>query len=317
MSTLNKVIIKQPFQDQYDLIIELESKMVNSHLISKTKLRHDFNVISCDEKSLECRLVLLDIFLENSNNDLIREVAQVTAAFNRMFNELHLKLSQNGKVLEVLNMDLILSKWNQTKDEMKSAVQQNEELRKLIAINDSLFTNPEKLKLSIQANEFLSVYFGQFFNEIIPNKKTVLGKNLFSTANLDWKYEFNSDIKIHNTIEEILIGTKGMPAGNLSIGFNNAAYSQFKENLNINNLNPQFSEIAEHKISYQNGKVNKAYIKKSEIADENNLFMKLNYTLSADSSKITSNEKYNSEIKSTHSDKRKSFGFFLNENQES
>lgn len=315
--SLNKIQIRQPFHDQYDLTIEMESKMINSHLTSQTKLRHDFNVISCNEEEIECRLVLLDIFLEKSNNDLIKEVAQLTAAFNRMFNELHLKISQKGKVLDILNLDIILSKWNQTKEEMKIAVANNDELKKLIALNDSLFTNPEKLKSAVQANEFLSIFFGQYFDQPIPNsKKTILGKNLFSTANIDWKYEFSSSPTLHSKVAEVSIGTKAVPSSTFSFGFNNAAYSQFKESLDINKLSPQLSEIAEHKIFYPSGQVLEARIKKLEIAHEKELYMKLDYSLISGTSKKSLKEKTILQKNSQSVEKRKNLGIFLNENQE-
>lgn len=279
----NKILIRKPFNEQYELTVLLDSKMVNSHMLSKTILRYDFTVITCNEDSFEVRLVLMDIHLDKSNNDLIKEVAQVTHAFNRMFSELHLSLSQNGKVLNVLNMDLILSKWNQTKEDMQSAVSSNAELKKLIAVNDSLFTNRDKLKLAIQSNEFLCCYFGNYFGEQLPIEKKVIGTNLFSTINMQWKYEVKSNVYLGKDLQDVTIQTNAIPAHNFSIGSVNAAYGQFKEQTDINSINPEISELANHHIFFPEGRLKWAKIDKEEIAKENELYMKIKYRLKADS----------------------------------
>ena len=237
------IIIKQQFNEQYTLAVEMEAKLIDSFMTSSTKLRYDFTVINYNENEMECRLVLLDIHLEKSNNDLIKEVAQLTAAFNRMFNELHLKLSQKGEIIEVLNMDLIISKWEETKSEMKSVMATNDELRKLIAINDALFTNKEKLKVAIQGNEFLQIYFGHVYGVELPNTKKIVGTNMFNTANLEWNIVCEPTVPLPaKDLQTVVVSTKASPQLPLSDGFCNAAYHQFADKIKINAMNIRMSQ---------------------------------------------------------------------------
>ncbi|WP_291117824.1 hypothetical protein [Empedobacter sp. UBA7248] len=290
MSIDKKILIKQIFNEQYTLVVEMEARLIDSYMTSCTKLRYDFTIINFDENSIECRLVLLDIYLEKSNNDLIREVAQLTAAFNRMFNELHLKLSQKGDVIEVINIDLIVSKWEETKLEMKSVVANNEELKKLIAINDALFTNKEKLRTAIQGNEFFSVYFGHIYNVDLPNRKKVFGTNIFNTANMEWDVESESNIKLPSeNLETLVILTKAKPEIPLSLGTFNAAYNQFKDKINIDPVKIKIFQEEERSIDYRTGRLKKASVKKVEDVVSEKLYNKFTYTMTSDSEKKKNN----------------------------
>lgn len=310
----NRVLIRQLFNEQYTTIIEMESKMVNSHMTSKTQLRHDFTVINCNEDEIECRLVLLDIFLDESNNDLVKEIAQVTVAFNRMFSELHLKLSQKGEILEVLNIDLILSKWEQTKKEMQEVTDSNSELKKIIAVNDSLFTNPEKLKTAISANEFIFIYFGHYFNQKLPIlKKKIFGKNLFATANMQWDFDIKSNIPLNKDLTQVTIGSRSQNTKSFSVGFNNAAYGQFKDQIDIHTLHPKLTEFSEHQLHYPTGKLQKATVDKEEIANEKELYMKLKYTLTSDSEKAKKPSSKKMSFVVEDDEAKKGYGIFMDE----
>lgn len=291
MAKEKSIIIKQQFNEQYTLTVEMEAKLIDSFMTSCTKLRYDFTVINCNENQIECRIVLLDIHLEKSNNDLIKEVAQLTAAFNRMFNELHLKLSQKGEIIEVLNMNLIISKWEETKSEMKSVVANNDELRKLIAINDALFTNKEKLKVAIQGNEFLQIYFGHIYGVELPNTKRVAGTNIFNTANLEWNIICEPTVPLPaKDVQTVIVSTKASPQLPLSNGFCNAAYHQFADKIELKDLKPKLGQFETRIIAYQTGRLQEAEVEKLEIVDEKKLYNKLRYTLESDSSIENNNQ---------------------------
>lgn len=292
------IIIKQPFNEQYTLTIEMEAKLIDSFMTSCTKLRYDFTVINCNESEIECRIVLLDIHLEKSNNDLIKEVARLTAAFNRMFNELHLKLSQDGKIKEVLNMDLIISKWEETKLEMKSVVAHNDELRKLVAINDALFTNKEKLKTAIQGNEFLQYYFGHIYDADLPFEKKIVGTNIFNTANLEWNIVCEPNVPLPaKDVQTVVVSTKASPQLPLSDGFCNAAYNQFTDKVKISPMNIRISEEELRYIDYETGRVKKSSVIKSEVVYPEKLYHKISFSLLSDSERRIVQEKQNEEKK--------------------
>ncbi|RTZ46633.1 hypothetical protein EJ377_21480 [Chryseobacterium arthrosphaerae] len=279
----HKIIISQPFNEQYELVIETNSKLIDNHMTSRTIMRYDFTVIRCNENEIECRLILLDLFLDQSNNDLVKEIAQVTAAFNRMFNELHLKLSQKGEILQVLNMDLVLSKWQQTKAEMTAALSNNDELRKLIAVNDSLFTNKEKLAHTIQNSEFLHMYFGQVFNIELPKTKRITGANILNTANLEWDMNISEQTGDHPDDIHILVNT--YPVRPLSEGYLNAAYGQFKDRINLDLLNFTMFQKEERYIDRNTGKLKQAIVEKVEEIGHEQLYQKFSYQMISDTEK--------------------------------
>ncbi|AYZ12082.1 hypothetical protein EGY05_09145 [Chryseobacterium arthrosphaerae] len=279
----HKIIISQPFNEQYELVIETNSKLIDNHMTSRTIMRYDFTAIRCNENEIECRLILLDLFLDQSNNDLVKEIAQVTAAFNRMFNELHLKLSQKGEILQVLNMDLVLSKWQQTKAEMTAALSNNDELRKLIAVNDSLFTNKEKLAHTIQNSEFLHMYFGQVFNIELPKTKRITGANILNTANLEWDMNISEQTGGHPDDIHILVNT--YPVRPLSEGYLNAAYGQFKDRINLDLLNFTMFQKEERYIDRNTGKLKQAIAEKVEEIGHEQLYQKFSYQMISDTEK--------------------------------
>ncbi len=279
----HKIIISQPFNEQYELVIETNSKLIDNHMTSRTIMRYDFTVIRCNENEIECRLILLDLFLDQSNNDLVKEIAQVTAAFNRMFNELHLKLSQKGEILQLLNMDLVLSKWQQTKAEMTAALSNNDELRKLIAVNDSLFTNKEKLAHTIQNSEFLHMYFGQVFNIELPKTKRITGANILNTANLECDMNISEQAGGHPDDIHILVNT--YPVRPLSEGYLNAAYGQFKDRINLDLLNFTMFQKEERYIDRNTGKLKQAIVEKVEEIGHEQLYQKFSYQMISDTEK--------------------------------
>lgn len=284
-----KIQIKNHFHAQYKLLIEMESMLVNALMKSKTEIRYDFSVLNIAKDYLECRLVQLDIFIHDANNKLINEVADLTGAFNRMFNELHLKMSYAGLVLEVLNMPLILSKWNQTKNLMQQASDKNPDLKELISLSDNLFTSPEKILQAIQANEFIQVYFGNIFDTPIPfNKQEYNRTNYLNTAYLPFKItaaESDGDRK-----EGIAkIQTKSTPLVTLDKDFKKNAYKSFEDKIDLKQLNPNIEETANHFVETNSGKLIKAEVLKTEFV-EDRLYTKMNYKMEIEGSFSTSQE---------------------------
>ncbi len=279
----NTILISEPFNEQYELVIETNSKLIDNHMTSRTIMRYDFTVIRCTPNEIECRLVLLDLFLDQSNNDLVKEIAQVTAAFNRMFNELHLKLSQKGEIIEVLNMELVLSKWQQTKAEMTAVLSNNDELKKLIAVNDSLFTNKEKLAQTIQNSEFLHMYFGQVFNIDLPKTKRTIGANILNTANLEW--DMNISEQTGENPNDICIVVNTYPVRPLSEGYLNAAYGQFKDRIDLDLLNFNMFQKEERSIERNTGKLKESIVEKVEEIGHEKLYQKFTYRMLSDTEK--------------------------------
>ncbi|GAA5089367.1 hypothetical protein GCM10023210_14110 [Chryseobacterium ginsengisoli] len=289
----NKIYIQQPFREQYTLTIASEVNAVSALIISTVELRYDFQVLDIRDDHIEVRLLMLDNRIVKANNPMVKEVAQVSQVFGRMYNELHLNLSPKGKVLKVLNTDLILSKWGETKTEMQKYISGNPELEQAMSLNDTIFNSPEKVKVAVQANEFFQVYFGQIFEEIIPRAKKISGTNIFNTANLEWNINIDEMVS-KSTEEKICISSDANPVRPFSPGYLNAAYHQFKEQLEINPLHVKMFQSEERVIERNTGKLDEAIIKKVEEVEPKKLYQKFTYKMISDTEKKLQQEKLNS-----------------------
>lgn len=281
MNRLN-ISINEKFQAQYTLFIEMESMLVNALMKSKTEIRYDFSVLNIDMEGFECRLVQLDIFIQEANSNLIHEVAELTGAFNRMFNELHLKLDHTGKVIKVLNMELILSKWQQTKQLMQQAANKSDDLKDLIALSDSMFASPEKITQAIQANEFLQVYFGYVYGNEVPFSKTDTNRtNFLNTSYLPFKVSSTIDQEI-NGLNNVKVVSNSVPYITLDMSFKKNAYKTFEDKIDLKSIKPEITENAVHSIDAKTGKLLNTTVVKKEIAEEQKLYVINKYTMVID-----------------------------------
>lgn len=303
--SIQKILISEKFHRQYKLLIETESMMVTALMKSKTEIRYDFSVLNIDSEGIECRLVQLDIFIKEANSNLIHEVAELTGAFNRMFNELHLKLDHNGRVIKVLNIELILSKWKQTKILMQQAANKSDDLKDLIALSDSMFESPEKIQHAIQANEFLQTYFGHIYGENIPSSKSDPNRtNFLNTSYLPFKVSLTIDQQTLND-QNIKVLTSSVPYVMLDMSYKKNAYKSFEDKLDLTSLNPVISENSIHIINQISGMLIHSEIIKKEIVHPEKLFTKMNFTMSIEGN---SNEAKEESIEKKKSETR--FKFF-------
>eukprot|EP01012_Entosiphon_sulcatum_P059019 TRINITY_DN83279_c0_g1_i1.p1 TRINITY_DN83279_c0_g1~~TRINITY_DN83279_c0_g1_i1.p1 ORF type:complete len:314 (-),score=37.52 TRINITY_DN83279_c0_g1_i1:190-1131(-) len=280
----SNVSISEKFQAQYTLSIEMESMLVSALMKSKTEIRYDFSVLNIDEEGVECRLVQLDIFINEANSNLIHEVAELTGAFNRMFNELHLKLDHTGRVLKVLNIELILSKWQQTKQLMQQAANKSDDLKDLIALSDSMFASPEKIQQAIQANEFLQTYFGHVYGTEVPSSKSDPNRtNFLNTAYLPFKVSLSIDQQMSNGTNVQVI-SNSVPYVTLDMGFKKNAYKSFEDKIDLQSIKPKITEEAVHLIEVKTGKLLNTTTIKKEIVEEKKLYIATQYNMVIDRS---------------------------------
>ncbi|KLT63712.1 hypothetical protein [Pedobacter sp. BMA] len=305
----SKVRVKSPFNDQYTIIIESEVNGVDVHIHSKVQLRYDFSVLQASTDQLEVRLIQLDNVVLEANSPLVTEVAQVSQIFGRMYSELHLLLSAGGEVLEVLNIGLLLSKWKQTKAEMEKYILGNDALKDAIILNDEIFNNPEKIKIAVQANEFLRLYFGQVFNRDTLMKATVKGTNIFNTTSLDWTVETRITPVASGSGDGLVqVDTIVLPANAINKDFIKSAYGQFEGKIELSNLKPELSQHEQRVIDPVTGRLQEARVSKTEVADEARLYNKLTYTLNSDR-RVNANDVPQPVSTETESSKSK-FSFF-------
>jgi len=280
----SNISISEKFQAQYTLSIEMESMLVSALMKSKTEIRYDFSILNIDEEGFECRLVQLDIFIQEANSNLIHEVAELTGAFNRMFNELHLKLDHTGKVIQVLNIELILSKWKQTKQLMQQAANKSDDLKDLIALSDSMFASPEKIQQAIQANEFLQTYFGYIYGSEVPFSKSDPNRtNFLNTSYLPFKVSSTIDQQTASQ-KNIKVLTSSVPYVTLDMNFKKNAYKSFEDKIDLQSIEPKITEEAVHLIEVKTGKLLNTTTIKKEIVEEKKLYITTQYNMVIDGS---------------------------------
>ena len=279
------IAIKEKINEQYTIDIDTEVNGVDMYITSKVRLRYDFTVLNIEEDgSFDVRLIQLENTLVEANNEMVKEVALVSQVFGKMYSELNVKLDYNGKIKDILNYDVILSKWEQTKKEMEKAIEENESIKNAISLNDQIYTNPTKVKEALEANEFFKVYFGLIFGAKFPIKdKIIPGTNFFNTANVQWKMDIESTAFLPNENQYVDITMKAQPASTLTARLYNAAYNQFANKIDISKLNTQLDQYEIRKVQIKTGKVMEALLTKTEIADAEKLYTKLKYTLRSDS----------------------------------
>ncbi|TWP29929.1 hypothetical protein ETU09_02810 [Apibacter muscae] len=273
--------IKETFNEQYTLLIDSDMQGVDVHMTSRSQMRWDFTILKVEKEYAEVRIILLDHALLESNNSMVKEVAQVSQIFSRMYNELHINLNFEGKVTQIHNIDIIQEKWNQTKKEMEGFLEHSPEIKPVIQLNDAIFSTPEKIKQAIQANELISNWWGILVGKEIPStQKDLTQPNFFNTAQVQWTRSFREyeRDKIPGLLQvEVLT----QPTFMLSDGFYNRAYSQFADKIDISTVNTLLREEGKFQIEETSGRLIQAIIKRKEEAAPN-LYTRLTYTLLSD-----------------------------------
>jgi hypothetical protein len=270
--------IREPFTEQYTLIIDSDLMAINAKMQSKTQIRWDFSVLKVNEVSIEIRLLLLDHALLEANNPLVREIANITKVFSRLYNELHLIIDHRGKVTDVLNMHIILDKWAQVKAEMLPLVKHTPDIQNVINLNDSIFQDPKKLIEGIQASEFFMVYFNHLFGNNLPYiNKNLIRPNFFNTVNAKWQMDIGRGEPVEGSqpIMKFKLHASAMMQGD----FSERAYGQFADKLDIKKLVPDITEKATYKINYKTGAIVAALVDRDELTGNEALYTKTRYSL--------------------------------------
>jgi len=270
--------IKEPFAEQYVMIVESNMKAINMHLISRTLMRWDFNVLKVNDYQIELRLILLENKLLDSNNPIIKDISLVSQLFSKIYGELHLILNMQGKVIDILNKDTIIEKWKELKSDILHNLE-NDSIRDIIKLNDGMFSNPEKVKAAVQANDLLMAYFANIYGHRIPYKGGVTKSNFFNTTNVDWAFFYKSMGYNKEVEENVHIKVEGHPSFYLTRLFYSNAYSQFRDKIDIHKLNTELKEEANYQINEKTGRLIEASIIRREIADPENLYVEYAYEL--------------------------------------
>jgi hypothetical protein len=274
---------RQPFSEKYTLTITTDILAGHFPIQTKAQIRWALRVVDVDNAGrAEIELITIENRLIETNNPNFEDMAALSQAFARMYSEIHVRLDPKGKLLEVVNLPVILSKWEQTKAEMRSVEAEVPALKDMIQLNDEIFATPEKVKVSIEHNEFFNIYFHLIYGKELPaaglRRKQ---RNLFNSVDVRWEYfvEAVPDLPTDAVITDV--GISGAPIGVREEGWIKEAYGMF-EAMELPQLNPQLMEKGSYRFQPANGKLLKARLVKEEIAHPKFLYGIMIYELLSD-----------------------------------
>ena len=274
---------RQPFSAKYTLTITTDIQAGHFPIQTKAQIRWALRVINVNDYGhAEIELITIENRLIETNNPNFNELAALNQAFARMYSEIQVKLDPRGKLLEVVNLPVILSKWEQTKSEMRSVEKEAPALQNVIQLNDDIFAKPEKVKLAIEHNEFFNIYFHLIYGEELPaSGLRRKHRNLFNSADVNWQYfaEAVPDPLDDGVFTDVEI--RGAPTGVMTEEWINEAYGKF-EIAGLPQINPQLTEKGDYRFESASGKLLKATLVKEEIAHPSFLRGQMIYELKSD-----------------------------------
>lgn len=285
-----QVYFKEPFQDKYTLTVISDVLAGSIPIKTTTEIRWDFKVTNVTEEGAFVELLTLEHELIDSNNPNLHELARMTQAFGRMYNELSLFINQQGQVIEVLNLEMIRKKWLATKAELQRLDQESEVIKGIIVLNDELFTTPEKINQAITQNEFFTLYFNQIYGKKLPYTSKVKKWNHFQQAEVEWFFTIQPVSSLLPAANEAIIEITGDAVTKFNKEWMTKAYQSFP-NIDISVLQPRMIETGNYTLNPKNGKLLKAVLLKEEVAHPQLLFSKIEYVLEADSAAANKEKK--------------------------
>jgi uncharacterized protein YutE (UPF0331/DUF86 family) len=273
--------IKEKFFDKYTLYQHSLITMGSLVIDTKNECRWDVKVLNVDDNYYNIEVLTLDNVITETNNSNIRDISLLNNTFKKMYNELNLLVNHQGRLIKVLNLDVIKQKWQKVKAEMVSIQANHPSIDGLIALNDATFATDENIVEAVKNNEFFEIFFHCFFGTAIPGSVSQDKKSLFMQAEVDWKYTLEAQPALPSTSKITNITITGTPYQVFNNAWLTKAYGSFPITT-ATELKPSFNETANYAIETQSGKVLKATLKKEEIAHPQLLFARIAYELVAD-----------------------------------
>ena len=301
----NEIQILEPFTERYTLFIESSMMAANVKMNSKTRMRWEFNVHRVTEEYIEISLLQLENTLLESDNPMIQDIASMSQAFGRMYSELHLIIGHDGKVLEILNMNLILDKWSIVKKEMEKAIEHSPEAKDILILNDEIFKDKEKVKLAIGANDFLNLYFSYAYGKSLPySNGDIITNNFLNSNTLQWKTKVIAKEEYKDTEGLFFVDVLSKPHGILTRSWHKKTYKNFEKVMDINQLEAALVKKLNYKIDTSTGRLLEVTCINEEVADKERLYTKMQYIMMADHKDINKTKKSPEVTKEVNKDKR-------------
>lgn len=274
---------RKPFSEIYTLTITTDILAGNFPIQTKTQIRWALRIVHVDDYGqTEVELITIENQLLGTNNPNLKDIAALNQAFARMYSEIHVKLDRKGKLQEVINLPVILSKWKQTKAEMQSIEKEVPAIQDIIQLNDEIFASPDKVKLAIEHNEFFNIYFHLIYGEGLPTGGLKRKhRNMFNSVDVNWKYLAKAIPELPTEASFTDVTLIGTPTDTLGGEWIKEAYGNFGM-IDLNQLNPRLIEKGLYRFQPASGKLLEATLVKEETAHPDYIRGKMTYELKSD-----------------------------------
>ncbi len=255
-------------------------KIGTMNIKSTNESRWVINVKEIRESSYVFELLTLENVIVDTNNPMIKDVANFNNVFKEVYNELMLDISFSGELLSVLNPSLIRSKWERVKQEMMRLELQQPSIGNVIKLNDDIFDNDYNLFQVIKANELFELFFIGFYGKVMPGNKTMIRQSKFKGKNLNWNYKFSlaNNLTNQRNEDEVEINVDGTVVQNFSKNVLEETYGSF-DFLDYKTTIPKINCEGKYCLNKTNGMLEKAIYHNYEVVDENLLFTKNEYSI--------------------------------------
>jgi hypothetical protein len=276
-----KTLIKKPFSDKYKMIITSEINLGTMNIKTKALVRWLVNVKSISGDNLNLELITLENELLESNNPIVKEAANASQAFARMYSELDLVIDHAFKVLKIINIETIKDKWQILKnelDELKAEEPQGM-LNQVIQTNEDILLQPQNTVDSIQYNEFFQFWAHHLYNTDMDTfTHNYPTKTLFNTAIIEWSYKYSKRESNNENLKHYELDVIANLETKVNKSWIKEAYKDFTY-LNIESLNPQFVEKGGYTIDNETGKIINGTMTRKEIVHPELLNATINYDI--------------------------------------
>ncbi|MDN5288348.1 MAG: hypothetical protein JWR38_4622 [Mucilaginibacter sp.] len=283
------ILIREPFIEKYTLTIVTDIMAGNLPIKSKTEIRWQLKVNRVEADYTDIELITLDNQLLESNNPMVKDMAGMSQAFSRMYNELQVRVDSTGKVLQILNIDLIRKKWDQTKAEITDLQETNPAIKNIISLNDELFITPDKMALAVQNNEFFMIYYHHFYGLSLPGTtKSYVQRTVLNTADLSWRYNVSNVSDTYDT-GDLYVEVDGIVNTSTGGGWAKEAYKAFSH-LDLASLKPDFEERGVYRFDKSSGMLVSADLLKKEMVHPQLLHATISYHITSDTAPLRTQE---------------------------
>ncbi len=280
---IRTIRFRQPFSEKYTLTVTTDIQAASFPIATKAQIRWALRVIDVDRTGqADIELITIENQLLETNNPNFKDIAALNQAFARMYSEIHVKINPQGKVSEIVNLPVILGKWEQTKAEMEKIVKEVPAIQSIMSLNDEIFADPEKVKIGIENNEFFKIYFYLIYGVPLPAERLVSRhRNLLNSADVDWMFDIQT-AAVPDVASLVDITVSGKMAEVPSAAWTREAYKAFEGAVDLSQLNPQLSEQATYRFQKETGRLLEATLTKEEIANPQYVRGKMIYELKGD-----------------------------------